>query len=97
LEVLLLVNFNHMDSAMPGRSVDVNSAPQDVLDLGTIQVTTNEDGNLKSRKFIISMYLITVSSTFTGLGMMDVDTWMMFTGAVGAAYLGVNIYQKNTR
>lgn len=83
-----------MDSAkLPVRS---NSSQGEVLDLGMVQVTTNEDSNLKSRKFIVAMTLILISSIFTGLGMMDVDTWMFFTGAVGAAYLGVNIYQKKT-
>ena len=81
-----------MDSAKP--SVRSNIELQEPLELGTIQVTTNEDGNLKSRKFVISITLILISSIFTGLGMMDVDTWMFFTGAVGAAYLGVNVYQK---
>lgn len=81
---------------MPGRSVDANIEPGEVLDLGMVQVTNSEDSNLKSRKFIVSMSLIIISSIFTGLGMMDVDTWMFFTGAVGAAYLGVNIYQKKT-
>jgi len=70
--------------------------PTGPIDLGTVQVTNSEDSNLKSRKFIVSMSLIIISSIFTGLGMMDVDTWMFFTGAVGAAYLGVNIYQKKT-
>lgn len=86
-----------MDSATPGRSVDANYAPGSVLDLGSVQVhqePISEDNNLKSRKFIVSMYLITVSSLFTALGMMDVDTWMYFTGVVGGTYLGVNIYQK---
>lgn len=86
-----------MDSALPGRSVESNSAPQDVLDLGLVQVTTQQNNNLKSTKFIVGMTLILVSSLFTGIGIMSIDTWMMFTGAVGAAYLGVNIYQKNTR
>lgn len=81
-----------MDSVKP--SVRSNIELQQPLDLGTIQVTTNEDGNLKSRKFIVAMTLIIISSIFTGLAMMDVDTWMFFTGAVGAAYLGVNVYQK---
>lgn len=68
--------------------------PGGPYDLGMVQVVNNEDGNLKSRKFIVSMYLITIASIFTGLGMMDVDTWMFFTGGVAAAYLGVNLYQK---
>ena len=67
------------------------------IDLELVQVPVSEDGNIKSRKFIVAMTLILISSVYTGLGMMDVDTWMVFTGAVGAAYLGVNIYQKNTR
>lgn len=83
-----------MDSVKP--SVRSNIELQEPLELGTIQVTTNEDSNLKSRKFIVAITLILISSIFTGLGMMDVDTWMFFTGAVGAAYLGVNIYQKKT-
>lgn len=87
-----LLDYKTIDSAIrseiePGREIYLEPA----------QAPISEDGNLKSRKFIISMYLITVSSIFTGFGMMDVDTWMMFTGAVGAAYLGVNIYQKNTQ
>lgn len=84
-----------MDSAKHPYASEIE--PGREIDLELVQVPVSEDGNLKSRKFIISMYLITVSSAFTGFGMMDVDTWMMFTGAVGAAYLGVNIYQKNTR
>ncbi len=80
-----------MDSAI--RS---NIEPGGVLDLGMVQVTSNEDGNLKSRKFIVAMTLILISSIFTGMGMMSILEWMGFTGAVGAAYLGVNIYQKKT-
>lgn len=83
-----------MDSALPGRSVDVNSAQQDVLYIEPVQTPISEDRNLKSRKFIVAMTLITVSSIFTALGMMDINTWIVFTGGVGATYLGVNIYQK---
>lgn len=81
---------------MPGRSVDSNIEPGASQHIEMIQVPVSEDSNLKSRKFIVSMALIIISSIFTGLGMMDVDTWMFFTGVVGAAYLGVNIYQKKT-
>lgn len=68
--------------------------PRGQYDLGMVQVTNNEDGNLKSRKFIVSITLIIISSVFTAVGQMDVDTWMFFTGGVAAAYLGVNLYQK---
>lgn len=82
-----------IDSAQ-NRPYSPENEPGGQLDLGTVQVTTNEDGNLKSRKFIVSMTLILISSIFTALGQMDVDTWMFFTGGVAAAYLGVNLYQK---
>lgn len=59
-----------------------------------LEPVVSEDRNLKSRKFIVAMTLITVSSIFTALGMMDINTWIVFTGGVGATYLGVNIYQK---
>lgn len=85
-----------MDSAQPGRSISSEIDPGRDFDLGMLQVPVSDDGNLKSRKFIVAMALILISSIFTGLGMMDVNTWMFFTGAVGAAYLGVNIYQKKT-
>lgn len=81
-----------MDSAKPSQTH--YTAPSGPFDLGMVQIPTNEDGNLKSRKFIVSMYLITVASIFTALNRMDVDTWMFFTGGVAAAYLGVNLYQK---
>ena len=83
-----------MDSAKRHYASEIE--PGHDIDLGTVQVPISDDNNLKSRKFIVSMYLITVASIFTGLGMMDVDTWMFFTGTVAAAYLGVNIYQKKT-
>ena len=79
---------------MVTKSIESASGTQGPLDLGTVQVTTDEDGNLKSRKFIVSMTLILIASVFTALGQMDVDTWMFFTGSVAAAYLGVNLYQK---
>lgn len=82
-----------IDSAQ-NRPYSPEIEPQGQFDIGTVQVTTNEDGNLKSRKFVVSMTLILVSSLFTALGQMDVDTWMFFTGGVAAAYLGVNLYQK---
>ena len=85
-----------MDSAQPGRFASSEIEPGGGFDLGMVQVPTQDDGNLKSRKFIVSMSLIIISSIFTGLGMMDIDTWMFFTGGVGAAYLGINIYQKKT-
>ena len=84
-----------MDSLKPPYASEIE--PGREIDLELVQVPVSEDGKIKSRKFIVAMTLILISSVYTGLGMMDVDTWMMFTGAVGAAYLGVNIYQKNTR
>lgn len=83
-----------MDSATPPYASEIE--PGREIYLEPVQAPVSEDGNLKSRKFVISMTLILISSIFTGLAMMDVDTWMFFTGAVGAAYLGVNVYQKRT-
>lgn len=80
-----------MDSARP--SVTHYNEPR-AFDLGEVQIPVSDDGNLKSRKFIVSMTLILVASVFTALDRMDVDTWMFFTGGVAAAYLGVNLYQK---
>lgn len=81
-----------IDSAKPSQTH--YNEPQGQYDLGMVQVPINEDGNLKSRKFVVSMTLILIASVFTALGQMDVDTWMFFTGGVAAAYLGVNLYQK---
>lgn len=47
-----------------------------------------------SQKFIVGMTLILVASIFTGMGLMTVAEWMLFTGTVGAAYFGVNLAQK---
>lgn len=47
-----------------------------------------------SQKFIVGMTLIVVASIFTGMGLMSVLEWMGFTGVVGGAYFGVNLYQK---
>ena len=70
------------------------------FDIGTVNVAppTKEDptdGNLKSRKFIVSMTLIILASVFTGIDKLDIDMWMVFVSGVGAAYLGVNVYQKS--
>lgn len=46
------------------------------------------------RKFSIAMSLILISSVFTGMRLMEIDTWMLFAGSVGAGYLGINVYQK---
>lgn len=51
-------------------------------------------GAFGGRKFIIGMTLILVSSIFTGIGIMTVDQWLMFTGVVGASYFGINFIQK---
>lgn len=81
-----------MDSATPHYASEIE--PGREIYLEPVQAPISEDWNLKSRKFIISLYLITVSSIFTALGMMDINTWIVFTGGVGATYLGVNLYQK---
>lgn len=83
-----------MDSAIP--PIRSNSAQQDVLDLGLIQTPVSDDGNLKSRKFIITMMLVIISSVFTGIGLMSIDMWMYFNGALTASYIGANLYQKKT-
>lgn len=61
-----------------------------------VQVPVSEDGNLKSRKFIITMTLVIISSIFTGIGLMSIDMWMYFNGALTASYIGANLYQKKT-
>lgn len=81
-----------MDSATPPYASEIE--PGREIYIEPVQTPISEDRNLKSRKFIVAMTLITVSSIFTALGMMDINTWIVFTGGVGATYLGVNIYQK---
>lgn len=81
-----------MDSATPPYASGIE--PGREIYIEPVQTPISEDRNLKSRKFIVAMTLITVSSIFTALGMMDINTWIVFTGGVGATYLGVNIYQK---
>lgn len=81
-----------MDSATPTYASEIE--PGREIYIEPVQTPISEDRNLKSRKFIVAMTLITVSSIFTALGMMDINTWIVFTGGVGATYLGVNIYQK---
>lgn len=63
------------------------------IDVPPVQ-NDHSDGNLKSRKFILTMTLILISSLFTGMRMMDMDMWMFFVGGLAATYLGVNVYQK---
>lgn len=55
-------------------------------------VESTKDGGW--RKFAIAMSLILISSLFTGMRLMEIDTWMLFAGSVGAGYLGINVYQK---
>ena len=81
-----------MDSATPPYASEIE--PGREIYIEPVQTPISEDRNLKSRKFIVAMTLITVSSIFTALGMMDINTWIVFTGGVGATYLGVNLYQK---
>ncbi len=84
-----------MDSAKPPYASEIE--PGREIDLELVQVPVSEDGNLKSRKFIITMTLVIISSVFTGIGLMSIDMWMYFNGALTASYIGVNLYQKNTR
>jgi len=81
-----------MDSATPPYASEIE--PGREIYIEPVQTPISEDRNLKSRKFIVAMTLITVSSIFTALGMMDINTWIVFTGGVGTTYLGVNLYQK---
>lgn len=85
-----------MDSVKsPVRS---NIEPQEPLYLGTEQVPVHEEKDglerFGGRKFIIGMTLILVASIFTGIGIMTIDQWLMFTGVVGASYFGINFIQK---
>ena len=81
-----------MDSATPPYASEIE--PGREIYLEPVQAPISEDRNLKSRKFIVSMTLLIIASIFTALGMMDINTWIVFTGGVGATYLGVNLYQK---
>ncbi len=53
-----------------------------------------QEGKHISQKFIVGMTLILVASIFTGMEIMSIEAWMAFTGVVGGAYFGVNVYQK---
>lgn len=71
-----------------------NIEPGREIYLEPVQTPISEDWNLKSRKFIITMTLVIISSVFTGIGLMSIDMWMYFNGALTASYIGANLYQK---
>lgn len=53
-----------------------------------------EETNLLSRKFILTVLGVVIFGVFTALGKMDVETYMYFFGALTASYFGVNFIQK---
>lgn len=54
----------------------------------------NDDSGLKSKKFIVTMLLLVVSSLFTGMGIMTIDQWLWFCSAIAAGYGILNVGQK---
>lgn len=70
------------------------SAPESFY-LGEVKIDQpNEDSGLKSKKWIFSMFLSLVSSVFTGMGIMSIDQWLWFNGALAAGYGILNVGQK---
>ena len=87
-----------MDSALPPKNynapVTQNLGVQGVLLPEVTKDTTNDDSGLKSKKFIVTMTLLIVASIFTGMGIMTIDQWLWFCGAIGAGYGILNVGQK---
>lgn len=84
-----------MDSA---HSQTSNFEPSGSFDLGTIQVPIQEEKDsldrFGGRKWLLAMYIETIASIFTFMGILPVDQWLMVTGTVGSLYFGVNFMQK---
>lgn len=71
--------------------------PQGPFDLGEVHLTKEEpDGlySLVSKKFVIAVLLILTSSIFTGIGIMTIDQWLWFNGAIATGYGVLNVGQK---
>ena len=70
------------------------TAPES-FDLGKVYIDQpNDDSGLKSKKFIVTMLLLVVSSLFTGMGIMTIDQWLWFNSALAAGYGILNVGQK---
>jgi hypothetical protein len=54
----------------------------------------SDDSGLKSKKWILAMFVESVASIFTVLGILTADQWLMVTGGIISLYFGVNFLQK---
>lgn len=89
--------MKEVESAQPLSSdvVEGTYLPQGDVYLGEVKIDQpNDDSGLKSKKFIVTMLLLVVSSLFTGMGIMTIDQWLWFDGAIAAGYGILNVGQK---
>ena len=81
-----------MDSARPSVA---SNLPRGEVYLGEVKLDPPSDGSgLKSKKWILAMFIESIASIFTVLGILTADQWLWLTGAIAAGYGIFNVGQK---
>lgn len=81
-----------MDSARPHQT---RQEPQGDVYLGEVKIDQpSDDSGLKSKKWILAMFIESIASIFTVLGILTADQWLWLTGAIAAGYGILNVGQK---
>jgi len=85
-----------MDSA---KASVTQNLPQGDVYLGEVrldQPQEEKDGlwRFGGRKWILAMYVETIASIFTAIGLLPIDQWLMVTAGIISLYFGVNFMQK---
>lgn len=85
-----------MDSA---KAPVTSNLPQGDVYLGEVmldQPQEEKDGlwRFGGRKWILAMYVETIASIFTAIGLLPIDQWLMVTAGIISLYFGVNFIQK---
>lgn len=85
-----------IDSATEPSKTHYNATPQG-FDLGEVHLTQETPdglGKWGGRKWLLCVLVEIIASLYTGMGIMSIDQWLMFTGAIVGAYGGINFLQK---
>lgn len=81
--------MQELESAQPLESEEVEHVP-------VLKTEEEKDGlwRFGGRKWILAMYVETIASIFTAIGLLPIDQWLMVTAGIISLYFGVNFIQK---
>lgn len=81
--------MQELESAQPLESEEVEHVP-------VLKTEEEKDGleRFGGRKWILAMYVETIASIFTAIGLLPIDQWLMVTAGIISLYFGVNFMQK---